>query len=178
VNAQLKPRFFDRPDLTLKSFVEDVYLPFYQRKWKASTAMTNKDRIQREIVTPLGLLSPNPEIRNGSPRYGRLGIWSGTAKVVNGKIQFPPRTSEALRRHNNTDARRSSPLSSESNGNGWKCAGEKSMKSFRLFGWAFVLLATIVFRPIILRSDRPHQASDGPYSKQESERALLRSGVG
>ena len=37
-------------DLTLKSFVEDVYFPFYQRKWKASTLMTNKDRIQREIV--------------------------------------------------------------------------------------------------------------------------------
>src|SRR5215831_8005389 len=42
------------PNVTLKSFVEDVYLPFYQRKWKTSTAKTNKDRIQREIVTPLG----------------------------------------------------------------------------------------------------------------------------
>jgi len=42
------------PNVTLKSFVEDVYFPFYERKWKTSTAMTNKDRIQREIVTPLG----------------------------------------------------------------------------------------------------------------------------
>jgi integrase len=42
------------PNVTLKSFVEDVYFPFYQRKWKTSTAMTNKDRIEREIVTPLG----------------------------------------------------------------------------------------------------------------------------
>src|SRR5437899_3751126 len=41
-------------DLTLKSFVEDVYFPFYQRKWKASTLMTNKDRIQREIVAQFG----------------------------------------------------------------------------------------------------------------------------
>jgi hypothetical protein len=41
------------PELTLKSFVEDVYFPFYQRKWKTSTAMTNKDRIQREIVKGL-----------------------------------------------------------------------------------------------------------------------------
>jgi integrase len=40
------------PDLTLKSFVEDVFFPFYQRKWKESTAMTNKDRIRREIVVP------------------------------------------------------------------------------------------------------------------------------
>jgi integrase len=42
------------PDLTLKSFVEDVYFPFYRRKWKESTAMTNRDRIQRDIVTPFG----------------------------------------------------------------------------------------------------------------------------
>src|SRR5215831_20695859 len=39
------------PDLTVRPFVEDVYFPFYQRKWKESTAMTNKDRIRREIVT-------------------------------------------------------------------------------------------------------------------------------
>ena len=25
------------PNVTLKSFVEDVYFPFYQRKWKTST---------------------------------------------------------------------------------------------------------------------------------------------
>ncbi len=42
------------PDLTLKSFLEVVYFPFYQRKWKKSTAMTNRDRIQREIVASLG----------------------------------------------------------------------------------------------------------------------------
>src|SRR5262249_48780369 len=42
------------PDITLKSFVEDIYLPFYQRKWKRSTAMTNKDRVRREILAPFG----------------------------------------------------------------------------------------------------------------------------
>src|SRR5262245_37326814 len=42
------------PDITLKSFVEDVYFPFYQRKWKDSTAMTNKERIRREIVADFG----------------------------------------------------------------------------------------------------------------------------
>jgi hypothetical protein len=41
-------------DLTLKAFVESIYFPFYQRKWKASTLMTNKDRIGREIVAELG----------------------------------------------------------------------------------------------------------------------------
>jgi integrase len=48
----MKPLAEISPDLTLKPFVEDVYFPFYQRKWKQSTAMTNKDRIQREIVAP------------------------------------------------------------------------------------------------------------------------------
>jgi integrase len=47
----MKPLAEISPDLTLKPFVEDVYFPFYQRKWKESTAMTNKDRIRREIVT-------------------------------------------------------------------------------------------------------------------------------
>jgi len=48
------------PDLTLKSFVEDVYFPFYQRKWKESTLMTNRDRIRHEIVAEFG----NQEMRN------------------------------------------------------------------------------------------------------------------
>src|SRR5262249_41242027 len=50
----LKPLIEIAPDLTLRSFVEDVYLPFYQRKWKGSTLMTNKDRIQHQIVSELG----------------------------------------------------------------------------------------------------------------------------
>src|SRR5579883_797607 len=41
-------------DITLKQFVENVYLPFYKRKWKVSTAMTNKDRVQHHIVDELG----------------------------------------------------------------------------------------------------------------------------
>jgi len=50
----LKPLIEITPDVTLKSFVEDVYLPFYQRKWKESTYMTNKDRIEHQIVSELG----------------------------------------------------------------------------------------------------------------------------
>ena len=41
-------------DITLKNFVETIYIPFYQRKWKLSTLMTNNDRIQREIVAEFG----------------------------------------------------------------------------------------------------------------------------
>jgi integrase len=41
-------------DITLKSFIDDVYFPFYQRKWKESTLMTNKERIQRDIINDFG----------------------------------------------------------------------------------------------------------------------------
>src|SRR5262245_47216962 len=35
-------------------FVERIYLPFYRRKWKRSTAMTNEDRIQNHVLAELG----------------------------------------------------------------------------------------------------------------------------
>jgi integrase len=41
-------------DVQLKTFVQDVYFPFYERKWKKSTLMTNKDRIKRDILDELG----------------------------------------------------------------------------------------------------------------------------
>jgi hypothetical protein len=47
----------------------------------------------------------NPPNTTGSPRYRRVGVWTGTAKVVNGNIQFPPAASTGLRNHNNTDSR-------------------------------------------------------------------------
>jgi integrase len=31
-------------------FVNQVYLPFYERKWKLSTVMTNRDRIRRDLI--------------------------------------------------------------------------------------------------------------------------------
>jgi integrase len=36
-------------------FVERVYLPFYVRKWKRSTAMTNKDRLEHHLVSEFRL---------------------------------------------------------------------------------------------------------------------------
>jgi len=41
-------------DVTLRSFVDDVYFPYYQRKWKESTLMTNRDRVQRDIISEFG----------------------------------------------------------------------------------------------------------------------------
>lgn len=34
----------------LGNFVSEVYLPFYQRKWKRSTALTNKERLQYHVL--------------------------------------------------------------------------------------------------------------------------------
>ena len=39
---------------TVKEFVETSYLPFYKRKWKRSTAMTNEDRINHHICEAFG----------------------------------------------------------------------------------------------------------------------------
>lgn len=41
-------------DTTVKDFVERMYLPFYKRKWKESTAMTNEDRVNHHIVAEFG----------------------------------------------------------------------------------------------------------------------------
>lgn len=81
-------------DVTLKSFIEDVYFPFYQRKWKESTLMTNKDRIRRDIVEDFGhrqlrtshamnskvFLIPDPRCRSARSNicagiFDRFSIW-------------------------------------------------------------------------------------------------------
>jgi hypothetical protein len=41
-------------NVTVKDFVEKVYLPFYRLKWKRSTAMTNEDRVKHHIVEAFG----------------------------------------------------------------------------------------------------------------------------
>lgn len=35
-------------------FVHDVYLPFYRRKWKRSTTMTNEDRFAHHLTSEFG----------------------------------------------------------------------------------------------------------------------------
>lgn len=35
-------------------FIGQVYLPFYRRKWKRSTAMTNEDRVKHHLVSEFG----------------------------------------------------------------------------------------------------------------------------
>jgi hypothetical protein len=35
-------------------FVQYVYLPFYRRKWKRTTAMTNQDRLSHHLTSEFG----------------------------------------------------------------------------------------------------------------------------
>lgn len=42
------------PDITVRQFITTVYLPFYKKKWKRSTYMTNKDRVVRDISGEFG----------------------------------------------------------------------------------------------------------------------------
>ena len=39
---------------SLADFIGGIYLPFYRRKWKHSTKLTNEDRINHHIVTECG----------------------------------------------------------------------------------------------------------------------------
>src|SRR5438105_4825233 len=41
-------------ETTLESFMSDVYLPLYRRKWKASTLGTNENRLEVHITTAFG----------------------------------------------------------------------------------------------------------------------------
>src|SRR4029077_11560420 len=43
-----------RPDMTLKEFVEKVYLPFYRRKWKRVTIESRTVSITNHIVVEFG----------------------------------------------------------------------------------------------------------------------------
>jgi integrase len=38
----------------LNDFMASVFLPFYRRKWKRSTAMTNEDRFEHHLIAELG----------------------------------------------------------------------------------------------------------------------------
>ena len=42
------------PDMAFGMFVTTVYLPFYGRKWKRSTMMSNHDRLERYLVLEFG----------------------------------------------------------------------------------------------------------------------------
>lgn len=42
---------------TLGDFVRDVYFPFYRRKWKRSTTMTNEDRVAHPLMLDFGVRS-------------------------------------------------------------------------------------------------------------------------
>jgi integrase len=39
---------------SLKQFIGGIYLPFYRRKWKRSTALTNEDRVNHHLVSEFG----------------------------------------------------------------------------------------------------------------------------
>ena len=43
-----------------------------------------------------------PSNTSGSPRYSTIGVWSGKAKITDGKIQFLRSASQGLHRHDNT----------------------------------------------------------------------------
>jgi site-specific recombinase XerC len=51
INARLAE---PSPSLDFRSFVKQLYLPFYERKWKGSTLLSNQERIGYQLVTAFG----------------------------------------------------------------------------------------------------------------------------
>lgn len=50
---------------TFSDFVRDVYLPFYRRKWKRTTTMTNEDRLAHHLMSDFGACSMGSFGRDG-----------------------------------------------------------------------------------------------------------------
>jgi len=51
INAREKPA---SGETTFGSFMSDIYLPLYRRKWKASTVGTNENRLEFHLKTAFG----------------------------------------------------------------------------------------------------------------------------
>jgi integrase len=54
INSQEKP---PSKSWTLSDFMKLVFLPFYRRKWKRSTTLTNEDRMNHHLISEFGNLT-------------------------------------------------------------------------------------------------------------------------
>jgi hypothetical protein len=72
----------DRTTWTFASFCELVYLPVCQRRWKASTAVTESNRMEVHLVRPLGpklmrdIRARNSSGFSNSGRRRAVEVWS------------------------------------------------------------------------------------------------------
>jgi hypothetical protein len=69
-------------------FMGRVYLPFYRRKWKRSTAMTTEDRLNHHLVSEFGGLTLGKFHRD--PAAGILGSESRERLLVQHGGSFAP----------------------------------------------------------------------------------------
>jgi integrase len=76
------------PEMKFGSFVRQVYLPFYSRKWKGSTTKTNTDRVEHHLLSefdrrPLGSFSRGrDELQDFLDRKSKAGLsYSVTAHL-------------------------------------------------------------------------------------------------
>src|SRR5207249_3661020 len=80
-------------DTTVKDFVERMYLPFYKRKWKESTAMTNEDRVnlRERLIVKLAVLAGMRPGEISGLRRGQIGESSAAIeqRVYRGTIDTP-----------------------------------------------------------------------------------------
>jgi hypothetical protein len=54
VVAGVNNRTAGSEDYKFRAFLRQVFLPFYRRRWKPSTTMTNEDRFKNHLILELG----------------------------------------------------------------------------------------------------------------------------
>lgn len=61
INAELTD---PKPHCSFGQFVRQVYLPFFRRKWKESTTVTNEERIEHHLTSGFGQRKPESFLRD------------------------------------------------------------------------------------------------------------------
>ena len=119
------PAFNRNPD-HLNAIETDSQISVAERLWGTIPANGNTILLFQmggtagpctEIVPQDPLVQPNEQYvffltadkrkvpnMSGLPRYQAVGLWSGKAQIVNGKIHFLERASSGLHKYDNTDA--------------------------------------------------------------------------
>jgi len=54
IAARVNNRMAGSEDCKFRAFLKQVFFPFYRRRWKPSTTMTNEDRFKNHLTPELG----------------------------------------------------------------------------------------------------------------------------
>ena len=81
----------ENPDQTFESFIELVYLPIFEQKWKDSTRDTETNRIRCHLVRKLG-----DKVTRKIDRSDLQSLLDNTAKELRQECRRPPAIPDAI----------------------------------------------------------------------------------